>query len=78
MSSLYHSWKAERIRQGGRKGSVGLALHLGLGRESPVQAVDLDLQAAHSRWERDSVIEREQERGKEINVFSMLSSEANP
>lgn len=43
-----------------------------------MQAVDLDLQAAHSRWERDSVIEREQERGKEINVFSMLSSEANP
>lgn len=71
-SSLCHSWRAERIRQGGRRGSVGSAPCLGLGRESPAHTVDLDLQAALSHWEGDGVIEREQERGKEI-MFSQCS-----
>lgn len=51
---------------------MGSPLHLGLGRESPMQAVDMDLQAAHSPQEGDGVIEREQERGKEI-MFSQCS-----
>lgn len=72
VSSPCHSWRAERIRQGGRRGSVGSALCPGLGRESPAQAVDLDLQGACSLWEGDGVIEREQERGKEI-MFSQCS-----
>lgn len=37
-----------------------------------MQAVDMDLQAAHSPQEGDGVIEREQERGKEI-MFSQCS-----
>ena len=71
-SSLCHSWRAERIRQGERRGSVRSAPCLGLKRDSPVQAVDLDLQTAHSHQEGDNVIEREQERGKEI-MFSQCS-----
>lgn len=44
----------------------------GFGEGSPAQAVDLDLQAVHSHQEGDGVIEREQERGKEI-MFSQCS-----
>lgn len=72
MSALCHSWRAERIRQGGRRGGKGSAPHLGLGTESPAQAGCLDLQAARSGQEGDGVIERKQERGKEI-MFSQCS-----
>lgn len=37
MSALCHSWRADRIRQGGRRGGKGSAPHLGLGTESPVR-----------------------------------------
>lgn len=80
MTAVWRGGRAGCAIAGGQRGlgreegevAVGSAPCLGLGKESPAQAVDLDLQAARSHREGDSVIEREEERGKEI-MFSQCS-----